>query len=132
MTPSLDQFLKDVEERCKKASPAPWFHGYSDGSGCWTKQTGAAIVSQQGTDAEKVVCHAVDADGCPGGILNKKDAAWIACARTDLPLALKMLRRAVEILQYAAGRRAKADTHEGATTATQTLSDLEQMAKEGK
>lgn len=77
---SLSLILDEIEARANAATPAPWdFHG----------QLRTFIDRDEGEDW-RTSC---------GGVIDMKDATFIAAARSDVPALVKALRRAVRTLQ---------------------------------
>lgn len=89
--------LKAIEERAEKATPAPWQHGFDDGSGRVTKDAdwpqGAYIV--RGDDT---IVTGGNFEGIACGVEELADADFIAHARQDVPALIAEVRRLREVL----------------------------------
>lgn len=94
MTP-IETKLKELEKLDKAATPRPWKHGYSDGSGVygWQENFDTYCIT---VDGKESVLHAKvisDYDDCP-----PHDAQLIATYRNETPKLIAALREAVECL----------------------------------
>lgn len=98
---SLDEMLKEIEERCEKATPGPWENeDYREPNGnnwrsvglIWSKNMGAY---HPGTPVCKVDCEKLHAASESGKIKEfEANAEFIAHSRTDIPRLVAALRLA--------------------------------------
>jgi len=87
--------LEAIKKRYEAATPGPWRAGYLGVDG-WHDGEGHEIM---GDSTESIVCGNYDCD--LGGVIESKDAAFIAHAREDIPALvaeLTKVREALEIL----------------------------------
>ena len=136
MTPSLEQFLKDAERICEEATEGPWklrSNGYAP-------DPNENDLGDYDVEISDTAILPFGPYRCTGTDKNKGNASFIAHARADLPLALKMLRRAVEALDEMngqfeveicpceCGREEPSKGCDNHICLQEALSDLEQMA----
>ena len=73
--------LKEIEERCNKATPGPWTIRISSGEI-------ASIETLDGSSEKSVI----DADSDGVLVISHEDLAFILAARQDIPLLLEEIR----------------------------------------
>lgn len=92
MTPTPEPRTLDRTELrrlAEAATPGPWTHGWSDGSGRWTAFTeGATIAADFEFESPGVVVGGRDSWGVPFGVIRESDAEYIAAVSPDVVLAL--------------------------------------------
>lgn len=85
--------LDDILNRCEAATQGPWI---TNEPACFNTYPGVYLIigNRPNTDDEKIVINDDEA--------KKEDLEFAAHARTDLPLVVKALQKAVEILERTA------------------------------
>jgi hypothetical protein len=97
--------LARIEAYCNAATPGPWRHGYSDGSGRGEDADGS-VITRIGLEAtktlkeedESVICGTFGWD-C-NGVQYYQDAEFIAACRIDLPRLLLAYKSLMNLIQH--------------------------------
>lgn len=92
---NLPTLLSKAKELGEKATEGPWSVGYDDGSGRYSEEESSFCLAS----AKATVLHASISE-------NENDAAFIAFARSALPLLVRIVERQEEAL-------GKAENHDG-------------------
>jgi hypothetical protein len=95
----IDAALERIEEREKAATPGPWrrVEEYADEPGDYVIEE--CPTKDRSRGGYCIVAQTLIEDGYGRSPQERKDAAFIAAARTDVPALLASLRSAVEGLE---------------------------------